>query len=118
MPTSRRYTWLYRVDDHPTVRDPVELGEQALKFLTESCLLTPQFYSDPEIKGGAFGLVQISLTVTSDHQWRIRWRLRHKLLPALALAIGVYPIHLMQVEESKLPPHRHPNRAARWRGAA
>lgn len=115
MAASRRYGWLWHPFDMGNV-DLDAVAEKAFVFLTERCDEEPQFYSDPEISGTAFGFLVIHLTIHAKDQWRVPWRVRHKLLPALRVATGIPVAELDVVEEVRPFPHNHPNRAARWRG--
>jgi hypothetical protein len=114
---SRRYTWLWQ----PSAIPCPYLDETAFKaemFLAERCHTEPQFYSDWEVGGTAFGFVEIHLTVHAKDQWKLPWRIRMRLLPAMAAAMNLRPQELEQTAAVKFPPHRHPNRASRWRGKA
>jgi hypothetical protein len=117
---SRRYAWLWQPPDAGlclgiTVDD---IAAKAYVFLEERCSAEPQFYSDPDVGGTAFGFVEIHLTVHAKDQWKIPWRVRMKLLPALLVAMNLRGSQLEQIEAVRPEPHRHPNRAARWRGKA
>lgn len=115
MAASRRYGWLWQP---PAVPCP-HLDETAFKaemFLAERCAAEPQFYSGWDVGGTAFGFVEIHLTVHAKDQWRVPWRVRRKLLPALLVAMNIRAAELEQIEAVRPVPHRHPNRAARWRG--
>lgn len=116
MAASRRYTWLWQP---PAVPCPHldDTAEKAAGFLAQRCAEEPQFYSDPDVGGTAFGFVEIHLTVHAKDQWKLPWRIRMRLLPALGAAMNVRPQELELRQAVKFPPHRHPNRAARWRKA-
>jgi hypothetical protein len=113
---SRRYTWLWQ----PLAIPCPHLDDTALRaqvFLEGHCTDWPQFYEDPDVGGTAFGFVEIHLTVHAKDQWKLPWRIRMRLLPALAAAMNIRVQELELRQTVKLPPHRHPNRAARWRRA-
>lgn len=114
MAANRRYAWLWQ----PLAVPCPWLDEVAVKaedFLAERCEKEPQFYSDPDVGGTAFGFVEIHLTVHAKDQWKIPWRVRRRLLPALIAATGIPGAEFDQIEAVRPVPHRHPNRAARWR---
>lgn len=115
MAASRRYSWRWQPTEYPCAH----LDATALKaevFLAGLCEKEPQFYSDWNTNGTAFGFLEIHLTVHAKDRWKIPWRVRRKLLPAMLVAMNLRAVELEQVEAVKLPPHRHPNRAARWHG--
>jgi hypothetical protein len=114
---SRRYAWLWQppVNVAPWLDD---VAEKASVFLAERCEKEPQFYSSWDVGGTAFGFVEIHLTVHAKDQWKIPWRVRRRLLPALLVAMNIRAAELDQIEAVRPEPHRHPNRAARWRGKA
>jgi hypothetical protein len=110
---SRRYTWLWQ----PSAVPCPYLDDTALRahdFLFELCGREPQFYGDPDVGGTAFGFVEIHLTVHAKDQWKLPWRVRMRLIPALAAAMNLRPQELELRSAVKFPPHRHPGRAARW----
>jgi hypothetical protein len=112
---SRRYAWLWQPTEYPCTHLDETAGK-ASAFLAERCEKEPQFYSGWDAGGTAFGFVEIHLTIHAKDQWKIPWRVRRKLLPALLLAMNIRAAELEQIEAVRPPPHRHPNRAARWRG--
>lgn len=117
MAASRRYAWLWQPTTLPC--PGILLDDMATRvetFLAERCEKEPQFYSDPDIGGTAFGFVEIHLTVHAKDQWKIPWRVRRRLLPGLLLAMGIRAAELDVIEAVRPTPHQHPNRAARWRG--
>jgi hypothetical protein len=111
---SRRYGWFW--GPSPLTRPDLDGTQKRTdEFLAELCEKEPQFYSDPETSGTAFGFLVIHLTVHAKDQWRVPWRVRRKLLPALRVATGIPLDELDVVEEVRPVPHNHPNRAARWK---
>lgn len=110
MSAHRRYTWEHRPAD-PT--DARMLAGRCAVVLEEACTNRPQFFSEPNVTGSRFGILQFSVTITSKDQWRIRWRAR-KLLADIQLATDV-PLRLIsEVSVLRREPHNHPNRGARW----
>lgn len=118
MAASRRYAWLWQPPPSGLCLGITldGIAEKAATFLAERCEQEPQFYSGCDVGGTAFGFVEIHLNIHAKDQWKIPWRVRRKLLPALAVAMNIRATELDQIEAVRPPPHRHPNRAARWRG--
>lgn len=116
MAARRRYTWIWQPLAVPCPWLDVA-ATAAEEVLADLCETQPQFYSEPQVTGTAFGFVEIHLTVSAKDQWKIPWRVRRKLLPHLAAAMAIHPMDLEQRSSEKLPPHRHPSRGARWRQA-
>lgn len=118
MAARRHYIWRYRPNVEPY---PYELQKQdadrAREFLLERCDEEPQFYADPLVEASVYGWVEIHLTVSAKDRWKVPWRVRRHLVPALLRAMRAHRDGLVEVNAVKLPPHQHPNRAARWRRA-
>jgi hypothetical protein len=112
---SRRYTWRWQPPTYPCDRLD-EVAGRAQAELDVQCLQAPQYYSDPSVTGTPFGFVEITLTVSAKGHWKIPWRIRQHLLPQLRVSAGLKAGELEEVGWERLPPHRHPHRAARWRG--
>jgi hypothetical protein len=110
MPTHRRYTWEHRP------ADPLDAGTLAARcalVLLEACTNRPQFFSEPQVTGSLFGILQFSITISSKDQWRVRWRAR-KLLSDVQLGTDVPITLISEVSVLRREPHNHPNRGARW----
>lgn len=116
MAASRRYLWRWQPLEYPAAHRLDEAADRASVFLAERCEKESQFYSDWNTDGTAFGFLEIHLTVHAKDQWKIPWRVRRKLLPALLVAVNLRAGELELVQAVRPAPHTHPNRAARWRG--
>ena len=97
----RRYTWHC---------DPAAVADVAA-LLRLRATERPQNFSDVSEGGTALGLGEVSLVVSDRDQWWIRRRVR-LLTEDLKILTGTVLTNEVSV---KLPPHNHPNRAARWR---
>lgn len=102
MTTYRRYMW--HCDPDKT--------DRALLLLRRVVEEMPQFFRDLEVTGQAFGLSELSITICDRDIWWVGRRAR-LLTEDLWKLAGV---QLANEHKVKLPPHNHPNRAARWKG--
>lgn len=112
MACHRRYIWEHRPSDP---LDAGILAAQAARVLAKASEDRPHFFSETQVTGSRFGILQFSVTISSKDQWRVRYRAR-KLLAEIQLATKV-PLRLIsEVSVLRKEPHNHPNRGARWRG--
>jgi len=106
--TRRRFTWQHDPDEP---RDAEFLAAQCMNILNSFCAEWPQWFSDPEVTGFGFGVLQFAVTVESRDQWWVAKRAKRVL--AAVQAFTEVPITLVsEVSVSRLPPHDH--RGRRW----